>query len=86
MAKQELSLPFDGGLLRKHRERGGYLQSDLAQRCEELGHKVDRSRISQLENGVYKPLPPLLSVLARALNVEIDDLLAPDEELTEKSS
>jgi transcriptional regulator with XRE-family HTH domain len=79
MAKTENSLPFDGRRLRRHRERGGLLQADLARLCGEAGHKIDRTRISQLERG-DKPSPPLLTALATALNVEIDDLLTPDSE------
>ena len=86
MAKRELSLPFDGGLLRMHRERRGYLQSDLAKRCEELGYKVDRTRISQLENGVYKPLPPLLAALVNALDLKVDDLLSPEQDEQRESA
>ncbi|MGI5161448.1 helix-turn-helix domain-containing protein [Microbispora sp. CA-102843] len=74
MAKQALSLPFDGERLRRHRELSGLFQADLARRCS-----VDQSRISQLENGDGKPSPPLLRALARALNISTADLLRPDE-------
>lgn len=85
MANTEISLPFDGERLRYHRERGGLLQSDVARLCGEAGHKVDRTRISQLERG-DKPSPPLLKVLAKVLHIEIDDLLAPENDGSEESA
>lgn len=78
MAKTANSLPFDGERLRQHRERGGLHQADVARLCGEAGHKIDRTRISQLERG-DKPSPPLLVVLAKVLKIEIDDLLTPDD-------
>ncbi len=80
MAKQPLSLPFDGAKLREHRQRAGLLHVDLAELCKTVGHTVDRSRISQLENGVGKPSPPLLRALTEALGITVDDLLTPEEE------
>lgn len=79
MVKQSISLPFDGAKLREHRERAGLHHSDLANRCEQVGHKVDRSRLSQLENGGGKPSPPLLRALTEALGISVDDLLAKPE-------
>ena len=84
MVKQSISLPFDGKKLREHRERAGMHHVDLAQRCMEVsGHQVDRSRISQLENGVGKPSPPLLRALTEALGVSVDDLLAEPQDRSE---
>lgn len=85
MAKTENSLPFDGERLRQHRERNGLLQEDVARLCGEAGHKVDRSRISQLERG-DKPSPPLLVILAKVFDIEVDDLLTQKDELSQESA
>lgn len=88
MAKQRLTLPFDGARLRQHRELGGFLQAELAERCAKLGHPVDRSRISQLERLKKgqgpRPSPPLLRALAQALEVKVADLLIPESESTQE--
>lgn len=85
MAKTEISLPFDGERLRRHRERNGLLQADVARLCGEAGHKIDRTRISQLERG-EKPSPPLLVVLAQVLQVDVDDLLTLGDEHSPESA
>lgn len=85
MANREISLPFDGDRLRQYRERGGLLQADVARLCAEAGHKVDRTRISQLERG-DKPSPPLLAALANVFQIEIDDLLTPEDEQVKEAS
>ncbi|MEU1736513.1 helix-turn-helix transcriptional regulator [Streptosporangium sp. NPDC020145] len=71
---QVLSLPFSGKRLRELRERRGWSQTEFARIVD-----VHQSRISQLENARTRPMPGLLKAMALALEVEIDDLLAPQD-------
>lgn len=76
MARQTLSLPFSGEAAREIRERSGLTLGGLAERCTALGHPVHRSYLGKIEGGLNRPSPPLLKVLAKALRVKVDDLLA----------
>lgn len=80
MARQTLSLPFSGETAREIRERSGLTLGALAERCSGLGHPVHRSYLGKIESGLNRPSPPLLKVLAKALHVKIDDLLAEPAE------
>ncbi|WP_441260610.1 helix-turn-helix domain-containing protein [Bradyrhizobium sp. 521_C7_N1_3] len=53
------------------------MQSDLFCGQEELSFqaKVDRSYISQLETGVYSASVTMLAKLAKALGVEVSELM-----------
>lgn len=81
MANQPISLPFDRHKLRTWRERRGLNQSALADRCEALGHKVTRYQITKIETGRNGPRPAVLAILAKALDLEIDDLLSGEREV-----
>lgn len=87
MARTPLSLPFDGKRLRELRERRGWYQVDLAKACTEQGTPVSRSQVARAETGRNLPLPETLRAFAKALEVEIDDLLtAEDDEPELKAS
>lgn len=86
MATRRLSLPFDGGRAREHRERRGLTLSDLADRCEAVGMRIDFTTLSRWETGVFGPTARRLTVLARALDVEIDDLLRVPDSVTAESA
>lgn len=58
--------------LRRLRNERKLSQEELAFRA-----KVDRSYISQLETGVYSPSVTMLGKLAKALGVEVGELLKP---------
>ena len=69
---------IDGAALRRARLRSGMTQRELARRCLELGVKVDNSRHQQgrtQQRGHRRRKPP---TLAKALEVEVDELLAKD--------
>lgn len=76
--RSRLSLPFDGDRLRALRERRGFRQADLAQRCTDQGTSVSRFQVVRAETGKNMPTPATLAAFARALDIEIDDLLTPE--------
>jgi len=83
--RSRLSLPFDGARLRTLRERRGLRQADLAQRCTDQGTSVSRFQVVRAETGKNMPTPATLAAFARALEIEIDDLLTPDESLARET-
>lgn len=72
---ERLSLPFSGSKLRETRERAGLTRPVLAKKCEEAGCRVSPQHVGRLEDGPWRPRPPLLVALAKALKVQVDDLL-----------
>jgi transcriptional regulator with XRE-family HTH domain len=50
---------------------------DVAQRCSELGQDVDFSSVSRWERDEWQPRPRMLPVLAKVLDLSVDDLFAP---------
>lgn len=78
MGNTSIKLPFSGRKLRRLRERRGWLQSDVEDRCTEHGRRVGRDRISRFETGTALPSPPVLATLAAVFEVDVDELL--DEE------
>jgi transcriptional regulator with XRE-family HTH domain len=80
MAIKRLSLPFSGVLARRARENQGLTLRDVADRCEQADQRIDHTTISRWENGVFGPTAPSLSILARALDVEISELCEDDAE------
>jgi DNA-binding transcriptional regulator YiaG len=82
MATRRLSLPFDGRRAREQRERKGLTLADLEARCERAGRKITVSTLSRWETGVFGPTAARLMVLAAALDVDVDDLLTPNEDPT----
>jgi transcriptional regulator with XRE-family HTH domain len=71
----DLMTHFDGARLRRTRQRACLSRNTLARRCEQLGHSISSRHIARLEDGKHKPYDETAGVLARALNVAIDDLL-----------
>lgn len=58
--------------------RGGMTAQQLADRCAEVGHEIDRSVIAKIEKGLRKSMSVAeLVVIARALNVPPALLLYP---------
>ncbi|HEV2779109.1 MAG TPA: helix-turn-helix transcriptional regulator [Actinophytocola sp.] len=79
MARKPLTSPFRPHLLQRRREQAGLSIVALARRCKEQGHEVHASAIGKVERGVNGPSPELLKALARALGVEVSDLLDKSE-------
>lgn len=56
------------------------------ERCEQAGERIDKSTLSRWESGVQGPTVRRLNVLARALNVDSDDLKTPLEKIRQESA
>jgi transcriptional regulator with XRE-family HTH domain len=61
-----------GQNVKRIREEQRYTQTEIARRCG-----VTPAAISGLEHGDFAPSTPLLVKLARALDVSVEELLAP---------
>jgi putative transcriptional regulator len=61
-----------GQNVKRIREEQRYTQTEIARRC-----RVTPAAISGLEHGDFTPSTPLLVNLARALDVSVEELLAP---------
>ena len=61
-----------GFMIRQRRQQLGYSQTTLARRA-----KVTQGWISRLENRVENPTLNSLTQIAKALDVEVIDLLSP---------
>jgi len=61
--------------MRKERLRKGWTVRDVATRSAELGMPVSFSNYSRCERGTIRPLPRTVLAIARALDLEVDDLL-----------
>ena len=59
--------------LRRIRDRKGFSQQDVANRCD-----IDRAKISRIENAAEDFMFSTLIELASALEVNIDDFLRED--------
>ena len=68
---------MDTEKLRRARLRKGWTVRDVSSRCEELGTPVAFGLIAYYERGDGFPTAPKLLVIAKALDVEVDDLLLP---------
>lgn len=62
------------------RVRRGWTQRDVSRRCGELGHNVSDSNLSKYERGEFCPSPPTLATIAKALELEVDDLITLRDE------
>lgn len=78
MARTTLSIPFSRQRLRGIRETKGLSITALAARCTEQGHSVTLGAIGKVEGGINGPSPALVAALAKALGVEVQDLLDED--------
>lgn len=63
-----------GGVIKKHRQRLGISQEELAHRAD-----VDRTFVSRLERGVRQPTITTLIQLAKALEVTAAELVGEVE-------
>lgn len=64
-------------LLERSRRRQGLTLGDVAARCHALGDMgVDEIALSRYERGILRPNPRRLPVIAEALGLTVDDLLA----------
>lgn len=64
-----------GEKLRRARLRKGWTLRDVTAHTAGLGRQVDYGNISAYERGLQRPNPGTLLVLARALDLDMDDLL-----------
>lgn len=81
--RKRLKLPFNGKRAREERERKGLTLADLAVRCEGAGMGITVSTLCRWETGVFGPTAPRLRILAKALDVEVDELLTKSDEKTQ---
>jgi transcriptional regulator with XRE-family HTH domain len=63
-------------LLLRARLEKGWTARDVAARCKELGVRVDYSSYARYERGITRPGPSKFRAVAKALDLEIEDLLA----------
>ena len=71
----EIGLIF-GGVIKKHRQRLGISQEELAHRAD-----VDRTFVSRMERGVRQPTITTLIGLGQGLGVSAAELVRETEEL-----
>jgi transcriptional regulator with XRE-family HTH domain len=74
---------IDYRLLERERHRKGLTLSALADRCRELDkdssvESLDDCALSRYERGISRPGRKRLQVIAEALDLTEDDLLAPE--------
>ncbi|MGI5155760.1 helix-turn-helix transcriptional regulator [Microbispora sp. CA-102843] len=81
-----LDLPFDGRRLRAVRRRKRLTQEELAQLCSKTGTPVSRFQVVRAESGKYMPHPDVLDAIVEALDVPVEDLLTPSEEVRQESA
>jgi len=75
MARTSISLPVDGTKLRTLRELRGNTQNEIETLTKQAGHRVERSRLSLIENGVVKPTAKQLKALVDLYAVPVDEVL-----------
>lgn len=59
--------------VRDSRLRLGLTLPELAEKCTAAGAKTDDGNLSRIERGIQVPRPQLRSVLARLLDLDIED-------------
>jgi len=79
MPKTETRVTVNGHAIRMGRLRLGMTQRALSDKTHELGDRADWSNIARAEQRNYGIGPAKLLVIAKALNVEVDDLLTVEE-------
>jgi len=71
-----------GATVKARRKELGWTARELSERCAEVGHKIPRSVIANLENGRREGIPVhQLAVLARALVTSPVELLFPVDQV-----
>lgn len=68
-----------GDLVRRARLRKGLTQQQVVDRCIELGLSFNDSSLSKIERNDLGCSARVLPVLAKVLDLTVDDLLAGDE-------
>ena len=76
MPNNSTAITVSGRVLLRGRLRKGLTLRDLSARCAELGSPINYSFLSRIERGISQPSARVLPVLAEALGLEVDDLLA----------
>lgn len=61
------------GKFRDRRLQRGWTLPDLAEQCTAAGVPADDGNLSRIERGVQVPRPQLRAVLAKLLELEIED-------------
>ena len=61
-----------GGRIRERREAGGFTQAELSSRAG-----IGRVTLTRIEKGEHSPRTETLTAIARALGVEVEDLILP---------
>ncbi|WP_081903294.1 helix-turn-helix domain-containing protein [Microbispora rosea] len=74
------NLSFNRHRAKRERLRQGLTLNELADRCEEAGERIDDTLLCRYEKGLFGPSPRRLPVLARALNISVDDLLTENRQ------
>jgi transcriptional regulator with XRE-family HTH domain len=80
MSRKTKEMPIRGDRLREARERQGFSQRELAERCH-----IGESQIFRYENGKGDPSADYLARIARELRVSADWLIGLDEKSPEIS-
>ena len=69
-------VPFRAEVLREARQRKGWTLREVSNRTEKLGRRVDHGNYAKYESGeLTGALPSTLEVLAKALDVDINELV-----------
>lgn len=66
--------------------RQGLTLRDLTDRCEQAGERISHTVLARWETGEFGPTPRRLLVLARALNITVDDLLTELDQVSQESA
>lgn len=72
--------PLDGEVIRQARTRQFLSQQEVTDRLAGLGVWIDRSTLSNIENGKTRyPPPKMIPVLARVLGLEVEEMYAAED-------
>lgn len=69
----------------KERVRRGWTSRDVARRARERGLRLDFSTYARIESGATRPMLRSVHAIATALDLEVEDLLMPEETLRSAS-
>lgn len=72
-----------GPQIRKQRVRQDLSQNRLAIKLQLAGLTLDRAGVAKIESGIRSVFDYELAIIARALNLKVDDLLPPENQLKE---
>ncbi len=72
--------PLDGEVIRQARIRKFLTQQEVAGRLAELGVWIDRSTVSNIENGKTRyPPVKVIPALAQVLGLEVEEMYATED-------